>query len=317
MDNKEKRLRKDSSTIGFGLFFLVVLEIIIYVFFERFLRRSVYLNGELELIRKVIDIFAYLLVPVIVFSLMLKIKGKSLKKIINFNFKRERFWVYIVISFFVIEFANYATIIFVKVIKLIHIKSSMPNFNCGDTALSIFLSIISIAVVPAIAEEFVFRGAILNLLKPYGGKFAILASSLLFGLLHGNVEQSVFAFLTGLYFAYVAYKTESIVPSVIMHFLNNFSSLVITLFKSNKEISFVLSMFFTVLGAIGFIVFLFVIIKDVFNFEFKIFKVFKRRKKGMDIKFTDKVNALIFNPGMTLFMIETFVMFFFSVERVY
>lgn len=317
MDNKEKRLRKDSSTIGFGLFLIVVLEIILYVFLEKFLRRSVFLNNQLDLIRKVTDIFVYLLVPAIIFSLMLKLKGKKIKKIVNLNFKREKLWVYIAISFFVIEFANFATIIFVKILKLIHIKSAMPNFNCGDTALSIFLSIIGLAVVPAIAEEFVFRGAILNLLKPYGEKFAILASSLLFGLLHGNVEQFVFAFLTGLYFAYVAYKTESIIPGVIMHFLNNFSSLVCTLFKSNEKISSVLSIFFIVLGIIGFIVLLSLNFKKIFNFNFQIFKVFKRSRKNIDIKFNDKINALVFNPGMSLFLIESLILFYFSLESVY
>ena len=317
MYNKEKRLRKDSSSIGFGLFFTVVLEIIVFLFVERFLIGRLCLNDQEELFRKVIDIFSYLLIPPFIFSLILKIKGKSVKNVVNFNFKKEKLWVYIMVSFFVIELANVVTMMFVNMLKLIHIKSAMPNFNCGDTALSIFLSIISIAVVPAIAEEFVFRGAILNILKPYGAKFAILASSLLFGLLHGNIEQFVFAFLTGLYFAYVAYKTESIVPSVIMHFLNNFSSLICSLFKSNKEISSILEIFFLTIGIIGFMVLFVVNIQKIFNFKFKIFKVFKRNKKQIDIKFNDKLNALFFNPGMTLFMIETFVMFFFSVERVY
>ena len=315
MDNKEKKLRKDSSVIGFNLFFVIVLEIIIFVFIESFLRRSLYLNNQYDLIRKVADIFVYLFVSTIVFSLVLKIKGKNIKKIINLNFKKEKLFTYIVVSFFVIGFANFVATIFNNILKLVHIKSTMPDFNCGDTALSIFLSIIRIAIIPAIAEEFVFRGAILNLLKPYGKKFAILASSLLFGLLHGNVDQFIFAFLIGLYFAYIAYETESIIPSIIMHFLNNFLSLINTVYKSNNEISFILSEFALIAGIVGFIFFISMLFKN--SKKLKVSNIFKKNKREKDIKFSDKVNAFIFNPGMILFLFASLIIFYFSIERVY
>ena len=88
MYNKEKRLRKDSSSIGFGLFFTVVLEIIVFLFVERFLIGRLYLNDHEEVFRKVIDIFSYLLIPPIIFSLILKIKGKDLKNINLMNSKK-------------------------------------------------------------------------------------------------------------------------------------------------------------------------------------------------------------------------------------
>lgn len=319
MNNKEKKLRKDSSKIGFFLFSMVVLEVIMILFVDRFLIGGLYLNDQHDLIRKVTDIFTYLIIPTIIFSILLKIKGKNIKKTINLNFKRKKLWVYILISFFVRIFAGFISMAVTEILELVHIKSVMPNFDYGNTALSIFLSFIRIAIVPAIAEEFVFRGAILNLLKPYGKKFAIIASSLLFGLLHGNVDQFIFAFLIGLYFAYVACKTESIIPSAIMHFLNNFLSSFIVLYKSNikvnNEIGLILVLFTFIAGILGFIFFMNMLFKN--SEKLIISNIFKGSKKCVDIKLDDKFNALFFNPGMTLFMFETFVMFYFSIERVY
>lgn len=77
------------------------------------------------------------------------------------------------------------------------------------------------AVLPAFLEEFLFRGAILNLLRPYGDGFAILASAAFFALLHCNFEQAPPAFLTGLLFGYAAVASGSIWTSVLAHFLNN------------------------------------------------------------------------------------------------
>ena len=315
MDNKKKNLRKDSSKIGFLLFSIVI----IILFINRFLIGKLFSIDQHDLIRKVTNIFTFLGIPTIIFSILLKTKGKSIKKIINLNFKREKILVYLLISFFVKIFAGFIATAVASILELFNIKSTMPNFDYGSTALSIFLSFIRLAIVAAIAEEFVFRGAILNLLKPYGKKFAILASSLLFGLFHGNVEQFISAFLMGLYFAYVACKTESIIPSVIMHFLNNFLSLFFVLYESNiiinNEIVLNLVLFTFIAGVLGFIFFMNMLFKN--SEKLKISNIFKRSKRCEDFKLSDKFNALFFNPGMTLFMIETFVMFYFSVERVY
>ena len=64
MDNKKKRLRKDSSKIGFFLFSIVIIKL----FINRFLIGRLYLNDQYDLIRKVTDIFTYLVIPIIIFS---------------------------------------------------------------------------------------------------------------------------------------------------------------------------------------------------------------------------------------------------------
>lgn len=76
------------------------------------------------------------------------------------------------------------------------------------------------AVVAPVVEELLFRGAVLRSFQPFGKRFAIVISALLFGLFHGNLVQMPFAFLVGLVLGYTAVE-YSIVWSIFLHFINN------------------------------------------------------------------------------------------------
>lgn len=85
--------------------------------------------------------------------------------------------------------------------------------------------IFCIAIVPAFAEEYIFRGVILGSLKrKYGESYAIIISALFFGLYHGNFVQIPFAFISGLALGFITVYTNSMIPAIIVHFLNNFYS---------------------------------------------------------------------------------------------
>ena len=71
-----------------------------------------------------------------------------------------------------------------------------------------------------VTEELLFRGAVLRSLQPYGKRFAIFCSALLFGLVHQNLTQTPFAFGFGLLAGYVAVE-YSILWSMSLHILNN------------------------------------------------------------------------------------------------
>lgn len=89
---------------------------------------------------------------------------------------------------------------------------------------NIFASIITVlstAVVPAVCEEFAMRCCSLGLLKKYGKALGVVGVSLVFGLLHGNLIQFVFATIVGLILGFVTVKTENIIPAVIIHGFNN------------------------------------------------------------------------------------------------
>ncbi len=93
---------------------------------------------------------------------------------------------------------------------------STPNSAGG-----VFLSFLSTAIVPALIEEFALRGVIMQPLRRYGDWFAIIASSLIFGLMHCNLLQIPFAFIAGIAIGYAVIVTESIWTGIIIHFFNN------------------------------------------------------------------------------------------------
>lgn len=85
----------------------------------------------------------------------------------------------------------------------------------------IVLAYIAVALIPAVFEEFVFRGVILKTLSKHGKGLAIIVSSVLFGFLHLNVPSIVFATICGLVFGFIYVKTQNIWMCVAIHFLNN------------------------------------------------------------------------------------------------
>lgn len=71
-----------------------------------------------------------------------------------------------------------------------------------------------------ISEEILFRGLVLRSMEPYGKKFAIFASALMFGLYHGNIIQIPFAFAVGLVLGYVTVE-YNIGWAMVLHMFNN------------------------------------------------------------------------------------------------
>lgn len=90
-----------------------------------------------------------------------------------------------------------------------------------DTLPWLFANIVILAVVPAICEELIFRGIIFNGLKQYGVKTAVIGSALLFALIHGNIQQTLYPIIFGVVLAIITLKTNSLIPAIAAHFTNN------------------------------------------------------------------------------------------------
>ena len=76
------------------------------------------------------------------------------------------------------------------------------------------------SLLAPVAEELLFRGYVLRTLRPFGKRFAILGSAILFGLFHGNLLQTPYAFLMGLLLGYAAVE-YSVYCSIALHVFNN------------------------------------------------------------------------------------------------
>ena len=89
------------------------------------------------------------------------------------------------------------------------------------SAASVAFQFLYLAVIAPLVEETIYRGMILSSLSKYSETAAIFFSALCFGLMHGNIPQAVSAFGTGLAYASIAMSSRSILPSLIIHSLNN------------------------------------------------------------------------------------------------
>jgi len=105
-----------------------------------------------------------------------------------------------------------------------------PNILCG---IILFLHMVLAA---GIFEEVIFRGIMLNALKPYGKGFAIISTGFLFGIAHGNFQQFFYCFVVGIILGYIAVQTGSILATVILHASFNAIAAIMMLFFSTKTI---------------------------------------------------------------------------------
>lgn len=113
------------------------------------------------------------------------------------------------------------------------------SVDFGDNPQGIFgflLSLLATVAVPALVEEFTCRGIIFGILKKYGEAFALIVSSIIFGVMHGNFSQIPFAFLVGLVLGYIRIKTGSLWVCCLVHAFNNLISVLFDYFASGLPV---------------------------------------------------------------------------------
>ncbi len=85
--------------------------------------------------------------------------------------------------------------------------------------------IIALAIIPAITEEYTFRGIIQSEYSSYGVGVAIIMTSLMFAMLHFSLSKFIVYFFCGIIASYVVYITQSVLAGMLVHLLNNLYSL--------------------------------------------------------------------------------------------
>lgn len=103
------------------------------------------------------------------------------------------------------------------------------------TIVNFLVEIVTVAILPAICEEFVHRGMLLKgVANTVGYKKAIIISSVLFGLMHLNIQQFFYATILGIFMGFLVTITRSIVPAIIVHFCNNFINVYFSFAQANN-----------------------------------------------------------------------------------
>jgi sodium transport system permease protein len=88
--------------------------------------------------------------------------------------------------------------------------------------LGLTAAVLLVGLLPAVCEEACFRGVVLTGFARSGSRaFAVVGSALAFGLFHFNPYHVAAAATLGLVLGYAAYESRSLLPGVLMHFVNN------------------------------------------------------------------------------------------------
>lgn len=134
---------------------------------------------------------------------------------------------FFLISYFVMVLLNLFTMGFLLVVGKVKGADVVNPLEGVISNSNIWATIIFAGILSPIIEEILFRGVMLNKLRTYGDKIAIITTALLFGLFHENFSQFFYAVGLGVVFAYVTLKTGTIKYSIGLHIMINMMGSVI------------------------------------------------------------------------------------------
>ena len=171
-----------------------------------------------------IQVVVMFAIPMLAYTLLV---SKNFKKTFaDTGFKKisgKMFWITILIGL-VLYFLNcYVADIFAAITSLFgYEKITTPTVVKLDYAFLLKELLLS-CVLPGFCEEFLHRGIMLFAgKKTRNPRYCLLISSLLFGLMHLNINQFFYAAILGCLIGYVGFVADSIFPCMIIHFMNNF-----------------------------------------------------------------------------------------------
>jgi membrane protease YdiL (CAAX protease family) len=161
----------------------------------------------------------------------------------------------------------------VNILKLVFtafgLKFYSPSFDIPwKSPVGTVFMILAVVIVAPLTEEFICRGVLLNIFRRFGDIFAIVASSLVWALLHGNFVQGLPVFALGLVFGALALQADSIIPTFVIHSINNALSMIeVSLAAKN-----------TFIASFGMLFINFAILSFALSFLFIYYKNFKKFK---------------------------------------
>lgn len=203
----------------------------------------------------------YVFIPFFILFLIYKPENREKVMVFKKPKSNEMFVLAIFAGLMMCFAGNTVTSTLTGIFSAFGVSFTNPEIDMPSNAVGYILFAVECAVIPALVEEFALRGVVMQPLRKYGDWFAILTSSLIFAILHGNMVQIPFAFIAGIALGYFQITTGSIWTSVIIHFLNNMSSVVISIYYNNNPNAsnfpyIVFSGAITVIGVVALIVYL-------------------------------------------------------------
>lgn len=175
------------------------------------------MDANLSLITMMIPM--YLVGMPLMIWLIKRVKGTQVEQ---HAMKPWQFIAAVPMCFSVMYISNIIGLIITFLIGLVKgsdVGNVMMDITTGTSPVVLFIFTVLCAPV---YEEYIFRKLIVDRTVKYGQGVAVLLSGLLFGLFHGNLNQFVYAFTLGLFFAFIYVKTGKLKYTIGIHMIVNF-----------------------------------------------------------------------------------------------
>lgn len=218
-----------------------------------------YLSPDIYFIQYAVRYLLMMVLPFVVLALCFRL---HLRDIFYFEaVSRQKLGLCVLIGVGASMMVNMLVSSFQRALSIFHIEPDLSQLPFSAEPVSMFLYAVVIAVLPALAEEFAYRGVVMALLRPFGNGIAVVGSAFAFGMMHGNIVQIPFAFVCGLVFGFLVIKTKSMWVGVGIHFFNNLISVLQQIVQETGSVTaytiFVYASFLiTAVGAILGVIFL-------------------------------------------------------------
>lgn len=299
---EKKAAKGTANKLGIGIIVLILFQNLV-TFFLSIL--AVFIQPMQELVED--SVFNYIYSAVITTTGLIvcglisaKLQKRKISEIIELNKPNKHFVPLIFMGLGICMVGNIVTGI---IGSLLPFTPKLPELDVPTSFYGIVIYFISTSFLPALSEEFFFRGIIYGSLKKFGKTVAIVVSSVLFSLIHGNLVQIPFAFVVGLILGYITAEADSIWPAVIVHFINNFMSCVISyvgiIFNEDIQ-NFAFFIYMILLIAIGLISFVIYLNKKQNN-------AFKYEKTPHITTTCGLIKHILLSPLMVVFYIYTVI----------
>ncbi len=117
------------------------------------------------------------------------------------------------------------------------VEKTYRDLMVANNSFETILVFITIAIIPALCEESLFRGFVQSSFsKKMNGVAAASLTAVFFASYHLNPYGFLSLFVLGFYFGFAAYKTGSLVVPIILHFINNFSAVLLFYIIGDEDI---------------------------------------------------------------------------------
>ena len=243
-------MKKQSSLFSAGLIYFIILFLFVGVrVFNYFVELPISAEIFDLIFTLIVQVGLMFLFPVFMFSIMQKQKPKETFKQFGYNKINIVSILTSVLIGVLCYFLNLSIASFFGTIIRMCGYETAPTVAggvAGDYSVTAFLlNVLTVAILPAICEETAHRGLLLKGFSSLGIKKAIILSSLLFGLMHLNINQFFYATVLGFIIALTAIISKNIIPAIIIHFMNNFLSVYFDFATTNSWFGDDIYRFFT------------------------------------------------------------------------